>query len=67
MAEEDLKMGKKQVTPYWRVLREGGYLNEKYPSGAKAQAARLRKEGHSVQSKGKRLIMKDFEKSLQKL
>jgi len=66
-AEEDLKMGKKQVTPYWRVLKSDGSLNEKFPGGTKAQAARLRKEGHSVQSKGKRLIVKDFEKSLQKL
>jgi alkylated DNA nucleotide flippase Atl1 len=67
VAEEDLKMGKKDITPYWRVLREGGYLNEKYPGGVRMQAIRLRKEGHSVQQKGKKLMVKDFEKTLQKL
>jgi alkylated DNA nucleotide flippase Atl1 len=67
VAEEELKIGKKQVTPYWRVLREGGYLNEKYPGGVKAQAARLRNEGHAIEAKGKKLVVKDFEKHLQKL
>jgi len=67
VAEEELKMGKKQVTPYWRVLREGGYLNEKYPGGVKAQVARLRNGGHAIESKGKKLVVKDFEKHLQKL
>jgi alkylated DNA nucleotide flippase Atl1 len=67
VAEEELKMSKKQVTPYWRVLREGGYLNEKYPGGVKAQAARLRNEGHAIEAKGKKLVVKDFAKHLQKL
>jgi hypothetical protein len=67
VAEEDRRAGKKQVTPYWRVIRDDGSLNEKFPGGAKVQAARLRKEGHSIQSKGKKLIVKDFGKSLQKL
>lgn len=69
VAEEELRMGKKQVAPYWRVLREGGHLNEKYPGGTRAQAARLRKEGHTIlQGKGKGPPqVKDFEKSLQKL
>lgn len=67
VAEEELKIGKKQVAPYWRVLREGGYLNEKYPGGVKAQAARLRNEGHAIESKGKKLVVKDFEKHMQKL
>jgi hypothetical protein len=67
VAEEDRRAGKKQVTPYWRVIRDDGSLNEKFPGGAKVQAARLRKEGYSIQSKGKKLIVKDFGKSLQKL
>jgi len=67
VAEEDLRAGKKQVTPYWRVLREGGYLNEKYPGGVEAQAARLKAEGHVIESKGKKLVAKDFGKCLQKL
>lgn len=30
-AEEQLRSGKKDVTPYWRTLKTGGLLNEKYP------------------------------------
>ena len=68
-AEEDLREGKKQITPYWRVIRADGSLNEKFPGGTKAQAARLKKEGHSIQpGEGKKPPkVKDFEKSLQKL
>jgi len=68
-AEEDLGKGKKQITPYWRVLKVNGSLNEKFPGGTKAQAARLKKEGHRIQpGKGKKPPkIKDFEKSLQKL
>lgn len=68
VAEEDLREGKKQITPYWRVIRSDGSLNEKFPGGVKAQAERLREEGHAVSSgKGKKLRIKDFEGSLQKL
>jgi len=44
-------------------------LNEKFPGGTKAQAVRLKKEGHAIQlGKDKNPIkVKDFEKSLQKL
>jgi hypothetical protein len=44
-AEEDLHYGKQSVTPYWRVLRDNGTLNEKL----KKQAARLRDEGHVIE------------------
>jgi hypothetical protein len=40
-AEEDLRNGKKRITPYWRVVREDGSLMEKLPGGVKAQAQRL--------------------------
>lgn len=68
-AEEDRRGGKRQITPYWRVIRADGSLNEKFPGGPKAQAGSLRKEGHRIQpSKGKKPPrVKDFEKSLQKL
>ncbi len=41
VAEEDLRSGKKEVTPYWRVVKADGSLNEKFPGGVQAQAARL--------------------------
>jgi len=68
-AEEELQGGKKVIAPFWRVIKVDGSLNEKFPGGTKAQAARLKKEGHSiVPGKGKKQPkVKDFEKSLQKL
>lgn len=66
-AEEDLRNGKKQITPYWRVIGADGCLtNPKLPGGFKAQVARLKAEGHKiVPAKGKKppKVM-DFEKSL---
>ncbi|MCP4245912.1 MAG: hypothetical protein GY778_02580 [bacterium] len=68
-AEEDRRAGKKRITPYWRTIRDNGDLNEKFPGQAKAQAAKLRKEGFTIApGKGKRPPgVKDFEKYLMKL
>lgn len=68
-AEEELRNGKKQVTPYWRVIRDDGSLNEKFPGGVKAQARHLKEEGHSVSpGKGTRPPrLQAFEKSLVRL
>jgi hypothetical protein len=68
-AEEELGNGKKRVTPYWRVIRDDGSLNEKFPGGVKAQARRLKEEGHTVSpGKGNRPPrLEDFEKALMRL
>ena len=68
-AEEARAEGKKRITPYWRTLKAGGELNPKYPGGVKAQSARLREEGHTIQAgKGKKPPkVKDFERKLAKL
>ncbi len=68
-AEEDLRRGKREITPYWRVIREDGSLNEKFPGGVEAQAARLKEEGYIIEvTKSKKLPkVKDFEKYLVKL
>lgn len=65
-AEEAAAEGKKDITPYWRTLKSGGELNPRYPGGVKAQAARLRKEGHLIEpAKGKRPPkVKNFERHL---
>lgn len=63
-AEEEAQEGKKRITPYWRTLKSGGELNEKYPGGIKNLKARLESEGHEVISRGKKFVVKDFEKSL---
>ncbi len=44
-AEEEASEGRKRITPYWRTLKTGGILNEKYPGGIKAQRAKLESEG----------------------
>lgn len=53
-AEEDRLEGKKRITPYWRTIKDDGKLNEKFPGGGKAQAAKLRLEGFTIRvGKGK--------------
>jgi hypothetical protein len=68
-AEEDARNGRKRVTPYWRVIRDDGSLNEKFPGGVKAQSRRLKDEGHSIMpGRGKKPPrVKDFEGSLVRL
>jgi len=66
-AEEQRKEGKKDLTPYWRTLKTGGVINEKYPGGVEGQKKLLEKEGHKVTQKGKNYIVANYEKSLLKL
>ena len=63
-AEEREQSGEKNVTPYWRTLKSGGVLNEKYPGGAEAQKLRLIREGHTVIRKGKKYVVLNYEKAL---
>ena len=48
-AEEDARGGKPEITPYWRVVRDDGSLNDRFPGGPSAQARRLEAEGHAVE------------------
>ncbi|HID93388.1 MAG TPA: hypothetical protein EYP60_04745 [bacterium (Candidatus Stahlbacteria)] len=66
-AAERVAEGKKDITPYWRTLKAGGVINEKYPGGVAAQKKLLEKEGHKVIQKGKKYVVVDFEKHLVKL
>jgi alkylated DNA nucleotide flippase Atl1 len=63
-SEEREQRGEKDITPYWRTLKKGGVLNEKYPGGAEAQKTRLEREGHTVFTKVKKYIVLNYEKSL---
>lgn len=65
-AEEARSAGKKNFTPYWRTLKEGGVINEKYPGGIEEQAVLLETEGHRVVQKGKKWVVMDFDKRLMK-
>jgi len=63
-AEEQRQMGEKDITPYWRTLKTGGVINEKYPGGAEGQKKLLEEEGHKVIQKGKKYVVADYEESL---
>lgn len=63
-AEEAAAAGAKRITPYWRTLKTGGELNGKYPGGVERVRRMLEAEGHRVESKGKRFVVADFEKRL---
>jgi hypothetical protein len=47
-AEEDAAAGKARITPYWRVVKDDGSLNPRFPGGVKRQEERLRDEGHRI-------------------
>jgi hypothetical protein len=47
-AEEDARDGKPHIPPYWRVVKDDGSLNPKFPGGVERQANRLREEGHRI-------------------
>jgi len=66
-AEEEREQGKRDVTPYWRTLKTGGLLNEKYPGGVDMQKALLTDEGHKVIQKGKKFAVEGYETKLAKL
>jgi alkylated DNA nucleotide flippase Atl1 len=66
-AEELKQKGESNITPYWRTLKAGGIINEKYPGGAGAQKKLLEKEGHRAVQKGKNFVVVDYEKALAKI
>ncbi len=63
-AEEDVQQRRKNATPYWRTLKSGGFLNEKYPGGVTAQKAKLESEGHEIIERGKKLAVAEYERAL---
>lgn len=54
-AEEETEGGGR-VTPWWRVLKQGGRLNPKFPGGLAEQRRRLKLEGHVI--RGDRVVAK---------
>lgn len=53
-----------KTLPYWRVLKNSGELNRKFPDGVEGQAANLIGEGHEIIPAKKSIIVKDFENLL---
>ena len=63
-AEEDRANGRRRITPYWRVVKDDGSLNLKFPGGEKLQSQCLRDDGLSVVQNRKRTVVRDFEQLL---
>jgi alkylated DNA nucleotide flippase Atl1 len=61
-AEEQraLGMDPQQVTPWWRVLKRGGFLNPKLPGGVERQAELLKAEGVRVSPLNRKLAVYDY-------
>jgi alkylated DNA nucleotide flippase Atl1 len=66
-AEEQRAQGKKDITPWWRTLKSDGSLNEKYPGEISLQKKLLTKEGQKMISKGKRIVVDNFQGKLETL
>jgi hypothetical protein len=67
-AEEDRTNGKKRITAYWRVVKDDGRLNPKFPGGVAQQSSYLRAEGLSVLPDGKKPpIVHEFHRKLHRL
>ena len=63
-AEEAVVGGEKDITPYWRTLKSGGVINEKYPGGINNIKNLLESEGHTVVKKGKKYLVENYDASL---
>lgn len=63
-ASEAARDGETDITPYWRTLKPGGVINERYPGGVELQKRLLEGEGHKVVRKGYKYIVVDLEESL---
>jgi alkylated DNA nucleotide flippase Atl1 len=63
-AEEAKKENRDLDIPYWRTLKADGYLNDKFPGGARSHKALLENEGFKVISKGKRFYVEDHQECL---
>jgi alkylated DNA nucleotide flippase Atl1 len=61
-AEERREMGASadELTPWWRVLKKGGFLNPKLPGGVSRQADLLAAEGVRSSPLRKQLAVYDF-------
>ncbi|MFH1745937.1 MAG: hypothetical protein ABIG44_02720 [Planctomycetota bacterium] len=68
-ALEAQRAGQQRITPFWRIVRENGALNDKFPGGTRAQARKLREEGFTIEPGrgGKAPRVRDYQKYLMAL
>jgi len=60
-AEEARAQGVKRITPYWRVVRDNGELNPKFPGGLGRQTRYLSAEGFAFVRDRKQPIVEQFQ------
>ncbi|MDP5172563.1 MAG: MGMT family protein [Bacteroidia bacterium] len=62
-AEEERSLGKTSPSPWWRVVRDDGAMNEKLPGHGPLQQQFLEEEGHRIvpKARGTTLVVQDFE------
>jgi len=46
--------------PWWRTIKAGGYLNEKYPGGQETQKNLLEQEGLTIINRGSKYQVQDY-------
>ncbi len=67
-AEEDRANGRQRITPYWRIVKDDGSLNPKFPGGVEQQSRYLRAEGFNTFRSGKKPpVVREYEQKLHKL
>lgn len=60
-AEEAKREGAPAITPYWRVVKDDGTLNPKFPQSPELQSTYLKNEKFEIVPKGrKNLMVKNF-------
>ena len=65
-AAEEARKGQNHLDiPYWRTLKAGGFLDEKYPGGAESHKKLLEKEGFTVVRKGSKYKVMNYQEFLQ--
>lgn len=62
-AEMERDLGKEDLAPWWRVIRDDGTMNEKMPGKGSLQEKMLTEEGHLLGPKprGTKIMVLDFE------
>lgn len=55
---------KEGITPYWRVVKAKGELNNKFPEYPTLQKQKLEAEGFTIVEKRGKYYVKDFEQSI---
>jgi len=65
--EEAARKGESLRIPYWRTLKAGGLLNEKYPGGQEGHKRLLEREDFKVIARGKKYQVADYTEYLVKI